>query len=387
MSNFQEEATAECVLVGEGRADLAGIGIIVGFVGQATISLCLALWAFFFSNSGWLDGNHPRGSIESAIEQKRLECVSDILMVGNDIQMVIGTSYMISVFAQGTSIDTYHLHLVFDIVSFVGVSGAAALVCWTYCNVRLHRSAAPKDLSVHLLSRHFTILRSAHFTPRHRGAYLFATLYLALTILLCVSLDNWAPDREPGRCYFAHLVTTPTAGHPSADKIYVAMTASWMILVMLAAAFSGARWRHSILILAFLQFPVHLYMTLALRSANQGKLEGDAYENYWDFGQTTAVVLFAMALRELLDKGFEFYFFERDLQKRGALPKTTRRERIDGENSHELMGISGMEEGTGYYGASGVTDEERLGERSPLAMPAVKTTSSGREGERRETCL
>lgn len=126
-------------------------------------------------------------------------------------------------------------------------------------------------------------------------------------------------------------------------------------------------------------------MTLALRSANQGKLEGDAYENYWDFGQTTAVVLFAMALRELLDKGFEFYFFERDLQKRGALPKTTRRERMDGENSHELMGISGMEEGTGYYGANGVMEEERSGERTPLAMPAVKTTSSRREGERRET--
>ncbi|KAL6804432.1 hypothetical protein J3E68DRAFT_393376 [Trichoderma sp. SZMC 28012] len=378
MSNLQEGATAECVLVGEGRADLAGIGIIVGFVGQATISLCLALWAFFFSQSGFFDGNHPRGSIESAIEQKRLECVSDILMVGNDIQMVIGTSYMISVFALGTSIDTYHLHLVFDIVSFVGVSSAAALVCWTYCNVRLHRSAAPKDLSTHLLSRYFTILRSAHFTPRHRATYLFAVLYLALTILLCISLDNWAPDSEPGRCYFTHLVTTPTAGHPSADKIYVSITASWMILVMLAAAFSGARWRHSILILAFLQFPVHLYMTIALRSANQGKLEGDAYENYWDFGQTTAVVLFAMALRELLDKVFEFYFFERDLRKRGVLPKTTRRERIDGENSHELMGISGVEEGTGYYGARADMDEERSGERSPLAMPAVKTTSSGR---------
>lgn len=117
-------------------------------------------------------------------------------------------------------------------------------------------------------------------------------------------------------------------------------------------------------------------MTIALRSANQGKLEGDAYENYWDFGQTTAVVLFAMALRELIDKVFEFYIFERDLRKRGVLPKTTRRDRIDGENSHELMGISGV--GTGYYGARSVMDEERSGERSPLAMPAVKTTSSGR---------
>ncbi|KAL7932451.1 hypothetical protein V8C35DRAFT_328415 [Trichoderma chlorosporum] len=378
MSNFQERATAECILVGQGRADLVGIGILVGFVGQAAISLGLALWALFFSRSGSMGGGHSPGSIDFAIEQKRLECVSDILMVGNDIQMVVGTSYMISVFSAMGGLDTYHLHLVFDIVSFVGVSSAAALVCWTYCNLRLHRPAIPKDISSHLLSRHIACFRSAHFTPRHRAAYLFAALYLVLTILLCLVLNRWAPDQEPGRCYFARLVTTPSAAHPSADTIYVAVTASWMILVMLAAAFSGARWRHSILVLAFLQFPVHLYMALSLRAANQGKLQGEAYENEWDFGQTTAVVLLAMAARELLDKGCEFYFFERNLRKRGALPKTSRRERMDGERSHELMGISGVEEGTGYYGASGVVDEERAGERSPLGMQATKTTSSGR---------
>jgi hypothetical protein len=85
------------------------------------ISLCLAVWAFFFSKSGsFFDGGHAPESIEYAIEQKRLECVSDILMVGNDIQMVVGTSYMISAFANIDTMDTYHLHLVFDIVSFVG---------------------------------------------------------------------------------------------------------------------------------------------------------------------------------------------------------------------------------------------------------------------------
>jgi hypothetical protein len=41
-------------------------------------------------------------------------------MVGNDIQIVIGTAYMVSTFSDIGSIDTYHLHLVFDIVSFVG---------------------------------------------------------------------------------------------------------------------------------------------------------------------------------------------------------------------------------------------------------------------------
>ncbi|PTB62428.1 hypothetical protein BBK36DRAFT_1163109 [Trichoderma citrinoviride] len=355
------QTTPECLFVGEGRSDLVGIGIIVGFVGQATISLCLALWAFFFSTSGFLDGHHHPDSVEFEIEQKRLECVSDILMVGNDIQMVIGTSYMISVFSSAGTISTYHLHLAFDIVSFVGVSSAAALVCWTYCTLRLHQtSSSSPDYASHLLSRHIPCLRSVHFTPRHRGTYLFAALYLVLTILLGLSLDAWNPDAQPGRCYLAHLVTHPQASHPAADKVYVAFTAAWMLLVMLAAALSSARWRHSILALAFLQFPVHLYMALALRAANQGHLEGDdARENRWDFGQTTAVVLLAMAARELFDKGTEFYFFERELRKRGALlpsnsnnsngssskrMKKSRDGRNNGDYCHsrELRGVSGV---------------------------------------------
>ncbi|TFB07627.1 hypothetical protein CCMA1212_000083 [Trichoderma ghanense] len=385
-------ASSECILVGEGRSDLVGIGIIVGFVGQATISLCLALWAFFFSKSGSMDGHHHPDSVEFEIEQKRLECVSDILMVGNDIQMVIGNSYMISVFSSARTVSTYHLHLAFDIVSFVGVSSAAALVCWTYCTLRLHQPSSPPDYASHLLSRHFACLRSVHFTPRHRGTYLFAAMYLVLTILLGLSLDAWSPDTPPGRCYFAHLITSPHASHPAEDKAYVAFTAAWMILVMLAAAFSGARWRHTILALAFLQFPVHLYMALALRAANQGHLVGDdARENEWDFGQTTAVVLLAMAARELVDKGTEFYFFERDLQKRGGLlpsnsnnsngsssKRKQRDGRDDGEYGHsrELRGVLGVEEGTAYHGESVGTYAERSG--TPLTMPTVRRTSSGK---------
>ncbi|KAM0261302.1 hypothetical protein ACHAQJ_002333 [Trichoderma viride] len=387
MLPLQDRASSpECILVGQGRPDIAGIGIIVGFVGQAIISLCLAAWAFFFSKSGSFDGGHAPGSIEFAIEQKRLECVSDILMVGNDIQMVIGTSYMISVFSSAATIDTYHLHLVFDIVSFVGVSSAAALVCWTYCNVQLHRSTHSHDWA-HLLTRHFACFRSAHFTPRHRASYVFATLYLVLTILLCISLDDWAVNRPPGRCYFSHLITGPNAHHPLSDVVYVSFTASWMILVMLAAALSGARWRHTILILAFLQFPVHLYMALALRSSNQGKLQGYRYENKWDFGQTTAIVLLAVAARELFDKGLEFFFFEKDLRKRGTLPsKNGRKDPLDGAQSRQLTGIASAEEGNGYYGASGARYKERSGETSPLTNTASKATSSGAQREEEKGC-
>ncbi|PNP39119.1 hypothetical protein TGAMA5MH_08971 [Trichoderma gamsii] len=380
MTLLQSRASPECILVGETRSDIAGIGIIVGFVGQAVISLCLAVWAFFFSKHGsFFHGGHAPESIEFAIEQKRLECVSDILMVGNDIQMVVGTSYMISAFSNIEKMDTYHLHLVFDIVSFVGVSSAAALVCWTYCDVRLHRSSHAHDWAHHLFERHFACFRSPHFTPRHRATYLFASLYLVLTILLCVALDDWALDQRPGRCYFSHLVTSSGAPHPMSDKVYVSFTASWMILVMMAAALSGARWRHTILVLAFLQFPVHLYMALALRSANQGKLEGDGYENEWDFGQTTAVILLAVAAREVFDKSLEYFFFEKDLKKSRALSnRNDKRNGHDGSsNGHQLNGIASAEEGHTFYNTSSALYGERLGERSSLAKTASKATNSG----------
>lgn len=379
MTPLQPRASPECILVGETRSDIAGIGIIVGFVGQAIISLCLAVWAFFFSKSGsFFDGGHAPESIEYAIEQKRLEVVSDILMAGNDIQMVVGTSYMISAFANIGQMDVYHLHLVFDIVSFVGVSSAAALVCWTYCNVRLHRSSHAHDWAHHLFERHFACFRSPHFTPRHRATYLFVSLYLVLTILLCVALDDWALDRPPGRCYFSHLVTSPGAPHPMSDKVYVSFTASWMMLVMMAAALSGARWRHTILVLAFLQFPVHLYMALALRSANQGKLDGGGYENGWDFGQTTAVILLAVAAKEVFDKSLEYFFFEKDLKKTRALSnRNGKRDGHDGSsNSHELSGIASVEEGHSFYNNSGAIYGERLTERLSLAKTASKATNS-----------
>ncbi|KAJ6440915.1 Autophagy-like protein 18 [Purpureocillium lavendulum] len=304
---------AECELVGESMPDIAGVGIIVGFVGQALLSLLLAGWVFLLSKHGSLDLRHQEGTVEHRIERKRLQAVSDILMVGNDIQMVLGISYMINAFAYGNRLDLYHLHLVFDIVSFVGVSNAAAMVFWTFCAFRLDgmgtKLGKPKPLKSYL-------------TSRHRASYLFAAMFLALTILLCVRLDEWAPDQEPGMCYHARLVTADGgAGHPTADKTYVAITAVWTLLAMAGAIFLNAHRRRYVLVSAVLQFPVHLYMALALRAANQGRLEGEGGdENGWDFGQTTAVVLLGGAISELFAKAREYFAFERDLVRNGLPP-------------------------------------------------------------------
>ncbi|UNI17402.1 hypothetical protein JDV02_003744 [Purpureocillium takamizusanense] len=305
-----------CELVGESMPDIAGIGIIVGFVGQALLSLLLAGWVFLLSKQGNLDLHHQEGTIEHKIERKRLKAVSEILMVGNDIQMLLGISYMINTFVYGDSLDVYHLHLVFDVVSFVGVSNAAAMVCWTFCAFKLDgmgtKQGKPRPLKSYL-------------STRHRGTYLFAVMFLALTILLCIRLDDWAPDKEPGQCYHAQLITAADAHHPVADKTYVAVTAIWMLVSMASAVVFNARRRRWVLVTAFLQFPVHLYMAIALRSANQGYLKGESpNENSWDFGQTTAVVLLGLAVTELFRKGREYLVFERHLLKNG----------LSGQNSH-----------------------------------------------------
>jgi hypothetical protein len=208
--------------------------------------------------------------------------------------------------------DTYHLHLVFDISSFVGVSNTAALVCWRYCRAKLDEP----DMKLH--GHKFRI---NWFNGRYRAVYLFVALYLALTILLGIRLNEWSPHQEPGRCYYSRLVTDPSSSHPTADKYYVGFTAPWLIVVVLASVFAGVKRRRIILVMSSLHFPMHLYMTIALRQANHGKFEGETnHENEWDFGQTTAVILLAIALIELVKKGKEYYDFESYVAKHGIPP-------------------------------------------------------------------
>lgn len=133
-----------CEEVGESMPDIAGIGILVGFIAQAFLSLVLSAWVFFLSKHGDLELKHQEGSLEHMIESKRLEFVSDVLMVGNDIQMLTGMNwlaslterslgegkrwtnnapgiaYMVTAFTFVKTIDLYHLHLMYDTVSFVG---------------------------------------------------------------------------------------------------------------------------------------------------------------------------------------------------------------------------------------------------------------------------
>ncbi|KAH8703895.1 hypothetical protein BGW36DRAFT_289063 [Talaromyces proteolyticus] len=333
-------------------AALVGNGILVGFAGQAALSLGLSAWVFFLTTHGNIDVVHPEGSVQREIERKRLDFVSSILMIGSDIQLTLGIAYMITVFSQVQLIDTYHLHLVFDIVSFVGVSNTAALVCWRFCRAKIDSPDTKRPSGRH--SKRITDFMS-YFRGHYRATFLYIALYLALTILLCIRLNDWAPNKEPGRCYHTHLVTNITASHPASDQIYVAVTSSWLIVVTIAGVFGGVRRRRGILLFSSLHFPLHLYMAIALRKANDGKLDGDnKQENDWDFGQTTAVVLLGVAIVELLSKGKEYYDFEKHAAKNGKSRHASDRSLQEAEDGNS----------TGYLldtlPSYGHTPEERL---------------------------
>lgn len=125
------------------------------------------------------------------------------------------------------------------------------MVCWTFSAEKL---APPDSKYRHKRNGKLQLWR---ISPRYRVVYIFALLYLALTILLEVRLSRWSLTSEDlGHCYRTHGITSMTASHPSADKIYVAITASWMLLVMFGTIYDNTKRRKVLLILSSLQFPL-----------------------------------------------------------------------------------------------------------------------------------
>lgn len=153
------------------------------------------------------------------------------------------------------------------------VSCAAAVTCWKLVAWRQpeHRSRKHSN-------------RVSFFSPRLTTMYTFAILFLTFTILFGQRLGGWSEDSANGECYNTHLVTNSSANHPVTDRLYVGITAAWLLISLFAAIFSTRKIAKAILVLALLQFPLHVYMVAALRTANQDSLDGGD-ENDWDFGR------------------------------------------------------------------------------------------------------
>jgi hypothetical protein len=197
------------------------------------------------------------------------------------------------------------------------------MICWNFCAAKIQ----PQNSAVNKHTKGSPLKKRLSWrSPRHRATYVFAVLFLSLTILLCIRLNEW-DFSVPGKCYNTYLTSSPSAPHPGIDKAYVGITASWLLVTMFSAVFGPPKQRRSILAISFVQFPVHLYMMIALRTENQELLGGESRggegdeagagsgekENGWDFGQTAAVLLLLITVNELLTKGWEFWKWEKAL--------------------------------------------------------------------------
>ena len=88
---------AICENVGEAFPDIAGLGVLISFAGQALLSLFLAAWIVFLSEKGHLHLHHHReGTDEHERRKKRIEFLSDVVNIGNDLQVLLGIALMVS---------------------------------------------------------------------------------------------------------------------------------------------------------------------------------------------------------------------------------------------------------------------------------------------------
>jgi hypothetical protein len=144
--------------------------------------------------------------------------------------------------------------------------------------------------------------------------YCYAVLFLGLTILLGLRLNEWSPDAEPGRCYNTQLLSIDSASQPSSDLIYIGITATYLLATLGFAVFETKRQMRTLIIVALIQYPLHLYFMLVLRKTNTHDLDGPESEDSWDFGQTIAVTLMWLTLGEILHGFIEHRQYEARLK-------------------------------------------------------------------------
>jgi hypothetical protein len=191
----------------------------------------------------------------------------------------------------------------FDTASLVGVSNTATMLCWSVIAVRSPRYQSRTKSGA--ISR---------LTPRLLATYLFCALFLALTILTLVRLNGW-DDEVPGRCYHARFVMSPAATHPRDDQIYIGITGIWLLGNMLGPTYGKMKHARKVLGFGLTQFPLHIYMLITLRTANQDFLEGDHQENEWAFGQTIAVVLLGQTLSQIMRAIYELWKYSEETKE------------------------------------------------------------------------
>ncbi|KAK8872486.1 hypothetical protein PGQ11_003000 [Apiospora arundinis] len=230
-----------CADVGTTNPDIAGLGIILSFTIQAGLSFLLSGWSISIEtrlrlrevrrirkrkldgdkkNSGttvlffaamfktkhdelWPHDTHLYGN-------HKIGLIDRVLRTIGDTQLLNGISLLIGALVQHQSLGLYHLHIVYDVVNFTGVSAAAAVTT--------------------------TFKRPDGFFFSGLLISLYSGLYLAFTILFGLKLRMW-DESVSGQCYNASRISTPGSAHPYVDSIYLGFTALYLFGSLLMCRF------------------------------------------------------------------------------------------------------------------------------------------------------
>lgn len=282
---------------------------------------------------------------DKGIQKQKL--AKDVLVASSDIQSWSGIALLVAAFVQIRTNSLYQLHIIYDTVSFVAISNCAAIAT-TY----------------------------GPWGPRHLVMMIWSFLYIAYTIAFGIRLRSWRDDKA-GQCYITSGISSSGASHPYVDNIYVSVTCVYVILSLYAAlglnaaAFSHANYGERILsalrrgiehlealnvnvelfnldyafaslvlspqiprgmppvfvedpngkqitalLIAILQYPVHIYFVYTLRAANENHLTLGNTEQDWGFGQVVAVILLGSNLVMVVDGIWKYREWRRHLQER-----------------------------------------------------------------------
>jgi hypothetical protein len=176
---------------------------------------------------------------------------------------------------------------------------------------------------------------------------IWAVLFVAYFSIFATRLQQWDED-VPFRCYRTEAVSKASDSHPYADNIYVGVTFFFVVVSFYYAmglaldmenrlAKFWSRWMETlpdpgetrlpvlnsvmrqyisfnramiavptnmqmtIIQIALLQCPVHIYSIFALRRTNERYLEAGLTERDWGFGQIVAIVLLGANILPIVD--------------------------------------------------------------------------------------
>ncbi|KAI0528431.1 hypothetical protein GGR58DRAFT_509347 [Xylaria digitata] len=273
------------------------------------------------------------------------DLIDQVLKTISDIQTLNGISLLIGAITQNETMNLYHYHIVYDTVNLTGVSMAASLA--------------------------IVFKKPNAFAIRIPSIFVFLSLYLAFVILFGLKLQLWDDDvtgrcyrvdgistRDAAHPYvdtiylaitalylFASLTACFGSSIAGLQKFIQALRnlvesdprlRSWIrelklldlylhapspnpfskdgLLSLVQTGNTAAQLLDflpdpsvTVLTVALVQYPVHVYTLFTLRKSNEPYLFGDS-EDQWGLGQVVALVLVASTLLVCLQAIIEYVF-------------------------------------------------------------------------------